>query len=141
MCLIVDANLCSVVFKSTTNRSYASLRKTIFSNRLTIVYGGKLIEEYRKAGVLSVIAALSQSGRAFKVKDALIDTQLAEIENSCTSDDAHIVALARADRRRARVLCTDDIALRNDFKNKSLIDNPRGTIYSSTRHKKSLSNC
>ena len=141
MCLIVDANLCSVVFKKTSDTSYKRLREAIFSNRLTLIHGGKLTQEYGIAGVLSVIAALTQSGRAFRVSDGLIDAQLAQIENRCTSNDDHVIALARADRRNARLLCTNDRALQNDFKNKSLVDNPRGSIYSPTRHKASLENC
>ena len=141
MCLIIDANLCSVVFKKTSDTSYQKLRDTIFSNRLTLIHGGKLTQEYGTAGVLSVIASLAQSGRAFKVSDTLIDEQLAQIENRCTSNDEHVIALARADRKQAHLLCTNDQALQNDFKNKSLVDKPRGTIYSPTRHKASLVNC
>ncbi len=94
-----------------------------------------------KLAVLGVIASLAQSGRAFKVSEALIDAQLEQVKSRCQSNDEHVIALARADRKRAHLLCTNDEALRSDFKNKSLIDNPRGTIYSPTRHKLSLSNC
>lgn len=141
MCLIVDANLCSILFKKTKDMSYQKLRDAIFSNRLLLVHGGKLTHEYRTAGVLKVIALLSQSGKAFRVSDKLIDAQLAKIDGLCISDDEHVIALARADRRRAHLLCSDDEALRTDFKNKALIDHPRGTIYSPTRHKQSLANC
>ena len=141
MCLIVDANLCSILFKKTNDKSYQKLRDAIFSNRLLLVHGGKLTQEYCTAGVLKVIALLSQSGKAFRVSDKLIDAQLAKIDGLCISDDEHVIALARADRRRAHLLCSDDEALRTDFKNKALIDNPRGTIYSPTRHKQSLANC
>lgn len=141
MCLIVDANLCSVVFKKTTDLKYQKLRDAIASNRLRLVHGGKLSEEYATAGVLSMLALLSQSGRAFRVADALIDAQLAQINGQCVSNDEHVIALARADRQRAHLLCTDDAALQKDFKNKALIDNPRGKIYSPTRHKQSLAAC
>lgn len=141
MCLIVDANLCSVIFKKTSDKAYEKLRESIFSNRLLLVHGGKLTQEYGVAGVLKVIALLSQSGKAFRVSDELINVQLAKIDGLCSSNDEHVIALARADRRRAHLLCTDDEALRTDFKNKALIDSPRGTIYSPTRHKQSLKNC
>ena len=141
MCLIVDANLCSILFKKTADKSYGELREAIFANRLLLVHGGKLTQEYHRAGVLKVIASLSQSGKAFRVSDKLIDAQLLKINGRCTSNDEHVIALARADRRRAHVLCTDDRALLIDFKNKELIDNPRGTIYSPTRHRQSLANC
>jgi hypothetical protein len=141
MCLIVDANLCSILFKKTSDKSYKELRKAIFSNRVSLLHGGKLTMEYETAGVLGIVASLAQSGRAFKVASSLIDKQLPEIEGRCESNDLHVIALARADRRRGRVLCTNDQALQNDFKNKALIDKPRGTIYSPTRHKESLANC
>ena len=141
MCLIIDANLCSVVLKKTSDTSYQKLRETIFSNRLTLIHGGKLTQEYGTAGVLGVIALLAQSGRAIRVSETLIQAELVKIESLCTSNDGHVIALARADRKRARVLCTNDLALRTDFKKKALIDNPRGTIYSPTRHKASLANC
>jgi hypothetical protein len=141
MCMIVDANLCSVVFKKTTNTTYEKLRKTIFENRLTLIHGGVLTKEYAKAGVLPIVAMLSQSGKAIKIADSLIDGQMAHAAQHCTSNDTHVIALARADRKRGHVLCTDDQALQTDFKNKALIDNPRGTIYSPSRHKQSLANC
>ncbi len=141
MCLIVDANLCADVLKKSSKTTYKNLRNAIFSNQLTLIHGGKLTEEYARAGVLPIVSLLSQSGRAFRVNDALINAELAKIQGMCISNDHHVVALARADRRRARVLCTNDQALRSDFKNKALIDYPRGTIYSPTRHKASLANC
>lgn len=141
MCLIIDANLCSVVFKKTSDIAFKKLRDAIFSSQLTLIHGGRLTQEYGIAGVLGVIALLAQSGRAFKVSDALIDAQREQIKNSCRSNDDHIIALARADRRRARVLCSNDQALREDFKNKLLVDKPRGTIYSPSRHKASIANC
>ena len=141
MCLIVDANLCSVLFKKTSDVQYKELRQTIASNRVTLIYGGKLATEYFMAGVLPVLAMLSQSGKAIKVDDRLIDIELKKIESKCSSNDAHVVALARADRKNGHLLCSNDEALRVDFKNKLLIDLPRGKIYSPTRHKASLANC
>ena len=141
MCLIVDANLCSVVFKKTSDTSYQKLREAIFSNRLTLIHGGKLTQEYGVANVLDVVASLARSGRAIKVSDALINAQLTKIANQCSSNDEHVIALARADRKRGHLLCTNDQALQNVFKNKALIDSPRGKIYSPTRHKASLANC
>jgi hypothetical protein len=139
--MIVDANLCSVVFKKTNDIVYQKLRQLIFSNRLTLVHGGELTREYARAGVLHVVAMLSQSGRAIKIADNLIEAQLPHATQLCVSNDTHVIALARADRKRAHLLCTDDQALQSDFKNKDLIDKPRGTIYSPTRHKKSLAHC
>ena len=141
--MIVDANLASVVFKNTTDKAYEALRNSIFSNKLTLVYGGHLTEEYRRAGVLQleIIGQLSRSGKLFKVSDSAIQKELALIKNRCKSNDDHIIAMARADRKRAHVLCSNDKDLRSDFQNKQLIDKPRGKIYSPTRHDKSLASC
>ena len=141
MCLIVDASLCSVVFKKTSDTNYQQLRETIFGNRIKLVHGGKLTIEYSKAGVLPVIALLAQSGMAKKIDDKLIEVELKKVEKKCSSNDEHVIALARADRKSAHLLCSDDEHLRADFKNKELIDLPRGKIYSCTRHKQSLANC
>lgn len=141
MCLIVDANLCSVLFKKTSDVQYKQLRQTITSNRVTLIFGGKLTQEYITAGAFKLISELSRNGRAIKVADKAIDAQLLQIKGKCKSNDEHVIALARADRKRGHVLCTNDLLLQADFKDKSLIDLPRGTIYSPSRHKASLANC
>ena len=51
----------------------------------------------------------------------------------CQSDDAHVIALAQVSN--ARLLYTRDRNLQQDFKNKGLLDNPRGKIYSAPSHK------
>jgi len=56
--------------------------------------------------------------------------------NICRSDDIHILALARAGG--ARLLYTEDKDLKKDFKNKAIIDDPRGKIYSGAKNKRLL---
>jgi chaperonin GroEL (HSP60 family) len=141
MCMIVDANLCSVVFKNYKNTAYAKLNEAIFFKGLKIVFGGKLTKEYEVAKMLGIVQELNRSGKAYRISDDAINAQLAIIQNNCTSDDEHVIALARAARQHVHLLCSNDKALQTDFKNKTLIDSPRGTIYSPTRHKQSLANC
>ena len=43
------------------------------------------------------------------------------------SDDPHIIALAQVSG--ARLLYSNDKSLQQDFKNKDLINNPRGKVY------------
>lgn len=144
MCLIVDANLAQVVLKkpSFVNSAYLTLHKALYSNRYTIFHGGKLSTEYANWGVLKspLFIELSRSGRAIKVATALIDAYLPVANNLCQSDDQHIIALAKAEPR-ARVLVSDDRTLHQDFKNRSLVNNPHGKVYSPTRHKSSLAKC
>ena len=56
-------------------------------------------------------------------------------EGTCRSDDEHIIALAQISG--ARLLYSNDRALRHDFTNKRLIDSPRGKLYSTPKNKKS----
>ena len=46
----------------------------------------------------------------------------------CRSDDEHVLALAVVSG--ARLLYTNDTALIADFKNREIIANPRGKVYS-----------
>jgi len=54
----------------------------------------------------------------------------------CKSNDAHVIALARA--AKARVLVSDDRDLFRDFKNPRLLNNPRGKVYQRRQHAKLL---
>ena len=64
------------------------------------------------------------------------ETQYLIQKNACISNDCHIIALARASG--ARLLCSDDVKLGEDFKNKKWIDKPRGKIYKNATHNKLL---
>ena len=48
------------------------------------------------------------------------------------SNDLHVIALARISG--ARLLYSDDKKLRKDFKNKHLVNSPRGKVYSKEDH-------
>ena len=141
MCLILDANVCADVLKKKPNSPYQKLIRAVFDNQVLLIHGGQLTDEYRQAGVLDIIQTLAQSGRAIRVSDELIQAEIQRIRGHCKSNDEHVIALARADRKRARVLCTNDQDLRTDFKNKTLINKPPGVIYSPKNHVASLRHC
>ena len=54
-------------------------------------------------------------------------------EERCRSNDTHVIALAQISG--ARLLYSNDKDLYVDFKNKHLIDEPRGKIYSTNEDK------
>lgn len=144
MCLIVDANLCTSLLAEKPSDSYQKLHDEIFrpKAKIKLIHGGKLTQEYQSTHkAWSRIVTLSQSGRAVKISDQAIEAELKIIKDQCESNDAHVIALARADRKHGRVLCTKDEALKKDFKNKKLIDRPRGVVYSPKQHKQCLSHC
>ena len=68
-------------------------------------------------------------GRVRRVRNEEIETRQKRLERSGSlrSDDPHVIALAQVSG--ARLLYTKDEDLRQDFKNKEILDNPRGKIY------------
>ena len=54
-------------------------------------------------------------------------------EGRCHSNDTHVIALAQI--TGARLLYSNDKDLHEDFKNKRLIDEPRGKVYSTNEDK------
>ena len=58
--------------------------------------------------------------------------EILDEEDLCESDDRHVIAVAQISG--ARLLYSNDKALQRDFKNKKLIDEPRGKIYETSRN-------
>jgi hypothetical protein len=132
MCLIIDANFIHRVL-GPANEDIATLQAAIFKQSVVIVHGGKLTTEYaQSAKLVRTLAALNRAGVVRRVDDALVDAATAEIEPHCVSDDAHIIGLARA--TGARILCSADHTLHQDFGNRLLIAGPRGKVYQGNQH-------
>ena len=93
--------------------------------------GGKLATELNRMGkFLQWVSGALNSGEAYAPCVECVETQtlLLQRNQSCTSNDTHVIGLAQISR--CRILSTRDNALISDFKSKQLIDNPRGRIYS-----------
>lgn len=136
MCLIVDANRVALVF---TSKSHVDIKPVWdwLNKGGALVYGGKLLEELNRHGeARRALVELKRAGRAFEEDPQKIARELSAVEQLCGSNDAHVIALARASG--ARLLLSGDHLAIADFKNKSLISKPRGKVYSSARHKKIL---
>lgn len=137
MCVILDANVVHEVFGS--NRPPAGKGFFDWINKgkkeAHLVVGGKLGEELVKGSYrFKKWAQQAQlSGRHLvrlqRDEDDEVDARTEELrrDEACKSDDPHIIALAQI--RRVRLLYSNDVALQGDFKNKALIDNPRGKVY------------
>lgn len=137
MCAIVDANVRDEVFKGhepDATDAGAKFFEWIKSGKGQIVVGGtKLLDEL--FGTASrrqreLFASLRRSGGVKEFSKEAIDKRAAELrrENMCQSDDHHIIALAQVSR--ARLLYSNDEALRQDFGDNSLLRKPSGRIYS-----------
>ena len=143
MCLIIDANISSIVFLPSRDTNFKCIKTALFGKKRPVaiaVYGGKLFEEYPNS-VLDALEELDRRGRARLISNELIDKEIAAVIEigACVSNDAHIIALARASD--VRLLCTDDDNLATDFKNKALIDIPRGSVYRPRGRSNTQSNC
>lgn len=137
MCIIIDANFASGLFHNLKDDDNAPVISWLFDGGKDgiMVYGGKLTEElFLIASARRSIRILGQAGRAIRIDDKEVKAQkqLVDDMNICQSNDSHIIALAQISG--ARTLCSHDAALHEDFKNKNLIDRPRGSIYQNGTH-------
>jgi hypothetical protein len=101
-----------------------------------VVYGGtKFLREIdRSASARRWFLQLQRAGRAKLIEQAVVDAeeQAVRARGLCSSDDEHLIALARTSG--ARVFCTEDAALFKDIRNAALLSKPRGRIYRTKRH-------
>jgi hypothetical protein len=102
-----------------------------FRGNPRLVAAGKLRDELAcNAEVRRRLVRLEQAGR---LRSADLDKLQSEehrlhADGHCQSNDRHILALAIV--TGARTLATLDTSLTRDFRNKLIIDKPRGSVYS-----------
>lgn len=146
MCAIIDVNIAHEVFGENRPEAGARFFKKIDSGKLRLVIGGKLREElYKMSYVQRWFINATRSDVIRNIDDRSVNDLAKKLERKggYRSDDHHIIALAK--QSGARLLYSNDEALRKDFKNSALIDG--GKIYSTLRnsqftdtHKKLLNN-
>ena len=129
MCIIVDANRMGAFLADPPEEDAAPVRRWIDTGRGRVVYStaGKFAEEIR-GHARHRLLRYSQAGRAkFVPEERFVDDQNA-LEGRIRSDAPHVLALARV--AGVRLLYTGDADLIADFKDKAILDRPRGRIYS-----------
>lgn len=140
MCLIVDANLLSLVFCEKPQDDFRPLIDWLAlpNKDGMLVVGGRLATELDKVFIAKrFVRSLLQAGRARQIPDTATNEEEKIIADSCKSDDPHVIALARISG--ARVLCSHDKTLHEDFTNPKLISDPKGCIYQNAEHAHLLS--
>ena len=132
MCAIIDASVVREVFNPTDQPPAGKgFFDWIDRGRGHLVVGGKLGEELEASSRFKTWAKTAQqSGRLIQVDDGKVNAKTEELERdgTCRSNDAHVIALAQIGR--VRLLYSNDGDLQDDFKDKALIDKPRGKVYS-----------
>ena len=137
MCAIVDAIVAGEVFGA--NRSPAGKEFFDWINQRPgrLVAAGKLLAELKKTPAREWARQAIISGRIKTVKEGDVEALASELRRQqiCRSNDPHVIALAVISG--ARLLYSNDGNLQDDFKTKSLIDKPRGKVYSTLESKDS----
>ncbi len=101
---------------------------------LSLIAGGHLLKELdRNTTFREWRAVASKVGRVRIVPTAGVDllTDALKKAKACVSNDEHVIALAQISG--ARLLYSNDKDLHSDFTNKTLVDGPRGKIYTTRK--------
>ena len=131
MCAIVDANVAHEVFGKSKTEAGARFLDWIDKGSARLVVGGLLMSELDRASGFSAWAIQARlSGRMRVANRSEVENKTAALSEAgaCRSNDHHVIALAQVSG--ARLLYSNDRALQDDFRDKSLIDSPRGRVYS-----------
>ena len=137
MCAIVDVNVAPEVFGDNPSPVAEKFFEWLERGGGRLVVGGKLLEEleenspdFRRWGQAAQLA-----GKMTTVNKEEVDARTRQIERggAIRSDDPHILALAQVSG--ARLLYSNDRNLGDDFRDRTLIDNPPGRVYTTRRDK------
>ena len=130
MCIIVDANRLGAFLADPATADAAPIRNWLDrGGRIVYSTGGAFAKEIGRP-TRDKLLTYVRAGKATLIpREQFADDERALSENTdLRSDDPHVLALARW--TRVRLLYTGDANLIADFKNKTLIDRPRGKVYS-----------
>ena len=140
MCIIVDANVAHAMFSADSGTETGRIvRDWVMRGSNRLVFGGRNATElFQAASAKRWILQAWRSGRARQISNPDIEREVALLRGvpNVTSNDLHILALARASG--ARLLFSDDNALIHDFKNASIIAAPRGKVFRKPAHRRTL---
>ena len=134
MCAILDASVVHKVFGDNLSEAGRKFFEWLNTGKGKLVVGGRLLQELEKTyASREWLKQALLAGRAVRFDDHRIGSETGAFKRagSCRSNDRHVIALARISG--VRFLYSDDQALQQDFKNPALIDNPRGTVYSTLK--------
>ena len=129
MCMIIDANRLGRFLADPVHEDAAPIRDWLDRRDGRIVYstGGKFSREVGR-GLRSKLAGYVRAGKAIFVPPERFANDEIALRPIISSDDPHVLALARA--TGVRLLYTADGDLTDDFKDKRFINGPRGKVYS-----------
>ena len=132
MCAILDASVVHEVFGESPPAAGKKFFKWVAAGRRRMVVGGKQLAELKRGseGFRKWMREAILAGHVHEINRQVVDEAVEQIEkkNLCRSNDPHIIALGQVSG--ARLLYSNDADLQKDFTNSSLIESPRGKVYS-----------
>lgn len=134
MCAILDNDVVHQVFGQNRPAAGKAFFDWIDSGRGRLVGGGRLFEELAHNENFRLWwQAATLSGRVERVGDEAVEAETVRLakRKACRSNDEHAIALAAIGG--ARLLYSNDRKLQRDFKDRRLIDQPPGKVYSTLR--------
>ena len=136
MCVVIDACVASLVFGNPTASDFKPVVKWIIKGEGVMVHGGENTRELlRVEGARIAMVEWARTNKAIAIPG--VDREAKKsLFSECRSNDKYIIALARLSG--ARTLCSSDRDLHADFRNKELVDEPRGHVYQNCSHSRHL---
>ena len=134
MCAILDTSVVHKVFGDNLPEAGRKFFEWLNAGKDKLVVVGRLLQELEKTYAFREwLKQALLAGRAVRFDDRRIGSETSTLERaeSCQPNDPHVIALARISG--ARFLYSDDQALQRDFKDRTLIDNPGGIVYSTAK--------
>lgn len=135
MCVIVDANRMGDFLSRPMRPDSEPIDRWLRRRRGKLVYstGGRFTREMSYVKKRQFLDYVRAGYTLLVPSDTFAEDERSLREGgSLESDDAHVLALAR--ESGARLLYTHDSPLMRDFKDKGIIDAPRGKIYSGAQN-------
>ena len=137
MCAILDANVVAEVFGADQPPAGKGFFDWINTGEGRLVVGGRLRGELQGSseGYREWFDRGVQYGRVRIKNDCEVNAKTVELQAGAAlrSNDPHIIALAQVSG--ARLLYSNDGKLQRDFKDRDLINNPGGSVYSTRENK------
>lgn len=114
MCVVIDANTLSCVFKSsnTSHKDFIPILKWILFGKAKLSLGGKLFTEeiaIKQSSFMNFIKELKRFDKIHFFDNSVVDEKMEEVKGNIDDpdfDDPHIIALLIVSK--ATILCSND---------------------------------
>jgi hypothetical protein len=134
MCAIVDASVVNDIFSSKPLEAGKEFLKWLNGGSGRLVTGGKLLKEITQPkSAQEWMKQALLSGRVEVEDEQKVIARVTKLRNEglYKSNDPHVLALAQISG--ARLLYSNDGDLQQDFINRTLINHPRGKVYTTLK--------